>query len=548
MKTKSFSIVNYQLSILLLLAAIVAGCAKDSPVDNPDNSDKPAVVMQDAKVSGTVLDISGNPLSGVSVTSGTEKVTTGSDGAFAFTKAGTVNDRAVFKLEKAGYFTLTRSAVKDEQGEIAMQAMMHRKGNTSGISLQTDFDAGSDRTLQVGGMSVVLPAGSIVKADGSAYSGTVRADILYLAPDNENTSLLMPGGDLTVGKDKNSAEIMVPIGIADVELTDASDNPLNVKKEAGVEISFPVPSGATESSISHWTFSEGYGVWVEDGTLTKQGNVYKGVVNHFSPHGGGKKWESTVLLTQVVDCDKPQGGVKVDYIDWLDLDDENYNDIIISSSGVTNSAGYYSAKVRTYEEDIVIKNITVRATYNGKRQQQTVPASTDYGMQAVVLRFDDGCGDGEDGNITMSLRSGPTPNSFIRECNPAMPMNSYYGKRMYPNHYLTGSNQSCMMNGPEIPNGGLYFTETGGNTPAPCTGPYIEEGSWNTGFTEFTFYLEYSGNYKGCLWLGTVQLGEPYTDGILAANYMGYINFTSVTIRTNQPVSLEVRKPESCTP
>jgi len=62
-------------SILLLFAAMLfAGCKTDTPEvipDNPDNPDTPVnVVMQNVALTGLVKDASGNPLSGVKVTTG----------------------------------------------------------------------------------------------------------------------------------------------------------------------------------------------------------------------------------------------------------------------------------------------------------------------------------------------------------------------------------------------------------------------------------------------------------------------------------------------
>ncbi|MDR0272648.1 MAG: carboxypeptidase-like regulatory domain-containing protein, partial [Clostridiales bacterium] len=240
--------------------------------------------MQDAKVSGTVLDISGNPLSGVSVTTGTEKVTTGSDGVFTFTQAGTVNDRAVFKLEKAGYFTLTRSC--DVRDVMHIEAILCHKGNSE-ISAQADFDASAENTIEAGGLKIELPAKCIVKTDGSAYSGTVRADVLFIGPRDGKTVLMMPGGDLATSK---TGEMMNPVGIADVTLTDGAGNLLKIKEKSEVRITYPVPSDVIDASIPLWTFDEARGVWKQEGSVTRQGNVYIGGVSHFTYWGTGTVW------------------------------------------------------------------------------------------------------------------------------------------------------------------------------------------------------------------------------------------------------------------
>ncbi|MDR1524779.1 MAG: carboxypeptidase-like regulatory domain-containing protein, partial [Tannerella sp.] len=110
------------LAVLMMAATVFASCGKDDnepvieekPVLKEPVVEKPVeVVMQDVTLTGTVYDTNGNPLGGVLVATGSLSATTGSDGKFTFEKAGTVDRRAVIRFTKSGYFTLTRSGVKD---------------------------------------------------------------------------------------------------------------------------------------------------------------------------------------------------------------------------------------------------------------------------------------------------------------------------------------------------------------------------------------------------------------------------------------------------
>ena len=364
---------------MAIMAIALLGCEKSNGND-PDNPDNPAAVMEDVALSGTVRDINGNPLSGVRVTTGSLNATTGSDGIFSFAQAETVDDRVIMKYEKSGYFTLTRSCEKDSS--LYVEAMLYPQGN-SDVSLQTTFDASTAKTLQVGGMKIDFPASSIVSADGKAYSGNVNADMLYLAPDNANFSWMMPGGDLTVNTAKNSEEMLLPYGISSVVLTDNAGNPLNIKENSGVEISFPVSAGMTNqpATVPLWSFNENKGVWLEDGSLTLQGNVYKGAVNHFSDKAGGPSYGKTTIRVRVTACDEPKEGAEVKIID---VDDWNYTDVCVNT-GFTNSDGYYSVSWYTS------KNMKVEATYNGQTKSMNI-ANGDYGLQIFLMKFDDACG------------------------------------------------------------------------------------------------------------------------------------------------------------
>jgi len=374
---------------MVVLALAMTTCSKDNsvdPIDKPGTTvpgdtvpgtvpnDTVKVVMQTVALSGTVRDANGNPLSGVRVTTGSLSAVTGSDGMFAFDKAGTVGGRIIMQLTKSGYFSLTRSCAKDDI--VYIEAMLYPQGN-SDISLQTTFDASTAKTLQIGDMRIDFPASSIMHTDGSAYSGNVSANVLYLAPDSAISSWLMPGGDLACKLSNNDEEVLLPYGIANVVLTDNAGNKLQIKEDAGVEISFPIPSVVTgnPSTVSLWSFDEANGIWTEEGTLTQQGNVYKGAVKHFSPEAVGKPYKNYTMKVRVLACDEPKAGA---YVQVLGRD---LNGFYFDYYGVTNSDGYCTINL------VINDNFTVYATYNGVTKSMDAPM-IDYQLQIIQFQFD----------------------------------------------------------------------------------------------------------------------------------------------------------------
>lgn len=308
--------------------AVFASCEKEELT----GTDKPVeVTMQDVVLTGTVRDTGGKPLSNVTVTTGSLNVVTEADGTFAFEQTGTVDRRAVIRFEKAGYFTITRSGVKAD--EMQIEVVMQPKGNSSS-SLQASFNASDAKTLSVAGMKVEIPAESLVKPDGSAYSGTVNADMFYLNPNNNNFTELMPGGDLAAVRSNNSEAQLISYGMTDITLTDNSGNPLQLKSGATSELVFPIPAGMESNppaSIPLWYFDEERGIWVEEGVATLQGNVYTGTVSHFSWHNLDLPSERVTIKGTVTDCEKkPVSYVKV---------------TVDQTAAVTNSKGEYSVFV-----------------------------------------------------------------------------------------------------------------------------------------------------------------------------------------------------------
>jgi hypothetical protein len=299
---------------ILMTALMFAACEKDDPIDNgvEQESEKevPApdlpeveVVMQDVVLNGVVRDTGGQPVEGVSVSTGSLTATTDNTGYFSFAKAATVNSRAVVRFEKDGYFPVTRSGVKED--EMMIETVMQERGNTD-VSLQTSFNASEPQTLSVGDMKVDVPASSVVRADGSAYSGNVNADMLYLDPNNGNFNELMPGGDLAAIRSDNSEAQLISYGMTEISLADESGNRLQLKDGAASQLTFPIPAGMESNppaTIPLWYFDEERGVWIEEGTAALQGNVYVGSVTHFSWHNLDYPEDRVEIRGRVTDCD-----------------------------------------------------------------------------------------------------------------------------------------------------------------------------------------------------------------------------------------------------
>ena len=296
-----------KLSILTAILAIaVIGCKKNS------DDEKPTGNMQTVALSGVVTDINEAPLSGVTVTTGTATAMTNAKGEFTFTQAQVINKRAVIKFEKSGYFSLTRS--REKANEMFMNAVLYPCGNND-ISVQTTFDATKEKTLAVGGMKVLFQASSIVRPDGSEYSGTVNANMLYLDPNNENFAGLMPGGDLMAIQANGSEAMLISYGMFNMALTDNAGNPLQLKSGSPAEATFPMPAGMASgapASMPLWSFNEEKGIWTEEGTATLKGGAYVGMVTHFSWVNCDEPGGVVTLKGKVVDCEgKPVSNAKV---------------------------------------------------------------------------------------------------------------------------------------------------------------------------------------------------------------------------------------------
>lgn len=326
---KLYFIRTFLFSVCCALAMVA--CTDDDGPNDPDDPgtepwERPPVnvEMTDATVRGVVRDNEGNFLQGVTVSTGSLTTTTNDAGMFSFSQVGNVDNRSVIRFSKEGYFPLSRSSV--QKSEIDFDVMLHSKGNT-GISIQESFSASTDKTLSVGDMKVKIPASSVVRADGTAYSGNVNADMLYLDPNNEDFRELMPGGDLAAIRADNSQAQLISYGMTEVSLTDNAGNPLTLAGGASSELTFPIPEGMEANpppTIPLWYFDEEMGIWVEEGVAELQGNVYVGEVKHFSWHNLDYPEERVTIKGKVTDCNnRPLKGIKVTVDQVSDITDSN---------------------------------------------------------------------------------------------------------------------------------------------------------------------------------------------------------------------------------
>ncbi|MDR1811027.1 MAG: carboxypeptidase-like regulatory domain-containing protein [Prevotella sp.] len=325
---------NFKWMIALAAATVMGFASCSSDDDGGGGTDAPQANMEDAALSGIVYDTGGAPLNGVRVSTGTLAATTGADGKFSFSKAGINGNRAIITFEKSGYFTVTRSNIKAD--EINIEVVLQAKGNSQ-TTLQETFAATEGTTLDIGGMIVEIPASALVKADGSVYSGAVKADMQYLAPDNANFAELMPGGDLAGIRANNSEAQLISYGMTEVSLTDNAGNPLNLRQGETSQLTFPIPEGMENNppaQIPLWYFDDERGVWVEEGIATLQDGVYVGEVTHFSWHNLDYPEVRVIIKGKVTDCTgAPVPYVKVTAMQTYDNNGYRQGVAVTGSSG-----------------------------------------------------------------------------------------------------------------------------------------------------------------------------------------------------------------------
>lgn len=377
MRRKIHSLTFVFMALLMMLMTF-ASCSKiqdllnegDDDDDDSGGINPPELVegrMEDIALSGIVRDASGTPIEGVSIVSGSSAATTNTDGFFEFDQIQVVsvqNDRSVVRFSKAGYFDVVRSMDADDAEGASWEVVMCKKENNDFTSIKT-YSSSSDQTLQAGEMKIDMPQdGYKVDGTGAGYTGKVKSEMVYLDPNNERFSEMMPGGDLAAVRSDNSSAQLVSYGMTDLNMYAENGDKLQLKEGSKAKLTFPIPAGMGENppaSIPLWSFNEKTGLWEEEGSASLQGNVYVGEVAHFSwVNLDYPEKQGTVYGYVKDDTGKVLPGVRLSIGQLL-------------ASTVSKSDGYYSHEVPAN----TAFSITVKDLYYGGIDQKVsvkVPA------------------------------------------------------------------------------------------------------------------------------------------------------------------------------
>lgn len=379
MRRKNHSLTFVFMALLMMLMTF-ASCSKiqdllnegDDDDDDDGGINPPELVegrMEDIALSGIVRDASGTPIEGVSIVSGSSAATTNTDGFFEFDQIQVVsvpNDRSVVRFSKAGYFDVVRSMDADDDAAdgASWEVVMCKKENNDFTSIKT-YSSSSDQTLQAGEMKIDMPQnGYKVDGTGVGYTGKVKSEMVYLDPNNERFSEMMPGGDLAAVRSDNSSAQLVSYGMTDLNMYAENGDKLQLKEGNKAKLTFPIPAGMGENppaSIPLWSFNEKTGLWEEEGSAALQGNVYVGEVAHFSwVNLDYPEKQGTVYGYVKDDTGKVLPGVRLSIGQLL-------------ASTVSKSDGYYSHEVPAN----TAFSITVKDLYYGGIDQKVsvkVPA------------------------------------------------------------------------------------------------------------------------------------------------------------------------------
>jgi len=262
---------NTLVLVSLVVISLFAGCSSGPTTPGI------GVGTQTTTIYGRVVDESGAPIAGVSLTGGTGTAVTDANGMFIIKNTTITQGRAVVIGKKAGYFDGAHAASPFSNGTTLIEFAMMSDAATASVPATT----GGTVNIAAGG-SIAFAAGSFTDATGAAYTGQVKVSARYLDPKNANFFDFFAGDDMAQTASGKTASL-ISCGVLRVELKDAAGNPLKLNATMPATLNFPKPIDTkAPTSMPLWYFDETIGMWKEEGSATLKNGMYSGTVAHFS--------------------------------------------------------------------------------------------------------------------------------------------------------------------------------------------------------------------------------------------------------------------------
>jgi hypothetical protein len=280
--------IHFVFFLMLYLLIGIISCSKDDKNVIP-GTDKEVVIE------GFITDDNGLYISGAVIEFGSVNTSSNIDGYFQL-PASKYNDEVFIKVNKPGYFTGSRTLFLEKSTSAHVRISLLPK------TFSKSFLSNSNAAIDGGKVKLVFPANAIVDEQGNLFTGQVKVAMKYLDPSDFSIRNVMPG-DLVGLNTSGEMQQLGSYGMAAVELQSNTGAKLNVKAKTEVMLKIEIPQSMlanAPATIPLWYFDEVKGLWKEQGTATKNGNVYEGTVTHFSFWNCDISWPLVHLTGRIV--------------------------------------------------------------------------------------------------------------------------------------------------------------------------------------------------------------------------------------------------------
>ncbi|WEK37886.1 MAG: carboxypeptidase-like regulatory domain-containing protein [Candidatus Pseudobacter hemicellulosilyticus] len=280
--------------------ALTIGCTKN---DSPSTA-VPDPVIPDfgpkvtTTLTGYVTDTTGAPVAGATLAVGSKQATSNAAGYFSLTNVSVPKIAGVVSASKSAFFKAYTSFVPRSGKESFVQVRLLKKSEWAQLNAQSGGEA------QVGSLRFSLPGNSLVKADGSAYSGTVYIYARQISyADETGAGSVMPGD--ARGTDGNGyLTLLQSFGTLAMELNGSSGETLQLAAGKKMTVTIPIPAELNATAplkISVWSFDAGTGFWQEESLAPKTEESYVATLSHASYWNAALGFPTVSMTVRFVD-------------------------------------------------------------------------------------------------------------------------------------------------------------------------------------------------------------------------------------------------------
>ncbi|MFT3909638.1 MAG: carboxypeptidase-like regulatory domain-containing protein [Ferruginibacter sp.] len=321
--------------LFLCCSMIIFSCKKDidkTVVDPPvDNSgfNIPAATPVTGRISGIVVDENNDPVQNAEVVLAGTSYTTDAKGFFHINNSTLDKYITTVTVNKTGYFKAIRAfSATESRNYLSIKLIPKQLAGT--------FDAagGGSAGLSNGTVLTFQGNGIVIKGTNTAYSGTVNVYASYIDPTATGFGPNIPGS--LMGQDAEHMFVLQSTGMIAVDLESTSGQALQLATGKTANIKLPVPASLLSkapATIDTWSLDD-RGIWIKEGTATRNGNFYEMQVSHFSFWNCDVPANAIYLTINVHD----QNGNPLSNT-WVDLTIPNNTTWWGSSYGLTDSSG-----------------------------------------------------------------------------------------------------------------------------------------------------------------------------------------------------------------
>jgi len=260
-----------KLQFLLLFGILLLGCRRDELINKVIIEEDDPIILVVSSFKGKVIDNNGVPVSGATVRVYNTTTSTNEKGLFVFNNVEAPKNAALLSVEKAGYFLGASMAGNSADGQNYAQITLQEKG-----APQKVLASAGGEIQWPNGLKITIKPNTLLRPDGSVYSGEVNVYSKWLDPTDEALGGVMPGA-LMAKDDEGNEKVLATFGMVALELESSSGQELRIKANETVDLDVPIPpelGPEAPTEIPLWYFDLEEERWLLKGTCQKTGGGY----------------------------------------------------------------------------------------------------------------------------------------------------------------------------------------------------------------------------------------------------------------------------------